>query len=103
MAPDEVKGKAMRRVVLFRRKADASEVDFAHALAHLQTLDERMDEMQSWWLEVNPGGEGMWDAALVADFADAEALRRYEGHPEHVAAGTAVAAVSEFAVFDSPA
>lgn len=93
----------MRRIVLFRRKADASEVDFTAALSNLKTLDERMSEMQSWWLEVNPGGDAMWDAALIADFTDVEALRRYEVHPEHVAAGSAVAAVSEFAVFDSPA
>ena len=91
----------MRRVVLFRRKDGASEADFAAALAGLQTLDQRMDEMQTWWLEVNPGAEGMWDAALIADFADVASLRRYEGHPEHVAAGGAVAAVSDFAVFDS--
>ena len=91
----------MRRVVLFRRKADASNVEFMNALGNLRTLDERMDLMQSWWLEVNPGGEGMWDGALVADFPDVETLRRYENHSEHVAAATAVAAVADFAVFDS--
>lgn len=91
----------MRRVVLFRCKEGASQADFAAALADLKTLDQRMTEMQTWWLEVNPGGEGLWDAALIADFPDVATLRQYENHPEHVAAGTAVAAVSDFAVFDS--
>lgn len=91
----------MRRVVLFKKKSEAEAEAFASALANLSSLDQRMSEMSTWWLQVNPGPEGMWDAALIADFSDAEALRRYENHPEHVAAGTAVAAVSEFAVFDS--
>ena len=91
----------MRRVVLFKKKSDAQAQDFAAALAALQTLDQRMSGMTSWWLEINPGPEGMWDAALIADFPSVDALLAYEGHPEHVAAGTAVAAVSDFAVFDS--
>ena len=91
----------MRRVVLFKKKADADPQAFAAALAGLQTLDQRMSEMTSWWLEVNPGPEGMWDAALIADFPDVATLRRYEVHTEHASAATAVAAVSEFAIFDS--
>jgi hypothetical protein len=43
----------------------------------------------------------MWDAALIADFNDVDTLRRYESHVQHVEAATAVAAVSDFAVFDS--
>jgi hypothetical protein len=43
----------------------------------------------------------MWDAALIADFADVDTLRRYESHVQHVEAATAVAEVSDFAVFDS--
>ena len=45
--------------------------------------------------------EGLWDGALIADFPDIATLRQYEVHPEHVAAATAVAVVSDFAVFDS--
>ncbi len=91
----------MRRVVLFKCKPNADPQAFAAALAHLKTLDKRMSDMNSWWLEVNPGPDGMWDAALIADFPDIETLRRYENHPEHVEAATAVAGVSEFAIFDS--
>jgi len=91
----------MRRVVLFKKKAEADPEDFASALGHLQTLDTRMSEMSTWWLEINPGPEGMWDAALIADFNNVDTLRRYESHAQHVEAATAVAAVSDFAVFDS--
>ena len=94
-------GEDVRRVVLFKCKQDADPQEFAAALTHLSSLNLRMTEMSSWWLEVNPGPEGMWDAALIADFADVETLRQYESHPQHVEAATAVAAVSEFAVFDS--
>jgi hypothetical protein len=90
----------MRRVVLFKRKAEADPQQFQAALANLQTLDQRMPGLDSWWLEINAGRDGLWDAALVADFPDEAALRAYEQHPMHVEAGGAVAAVSEFAVFD---
>ena len=91
----------MRRVVLFKKKSDADAAEFASALANLQTLDQRMTGMTSWWLEINAGTDGMWDAALIADFPSVDALRAYEQHDEHVKAGTAVAAVSDFAVFDT--
>ena len=91
----------MRRIVLFKRKIDAEPQDFQNALANLQTLNQRMPGLESWWVAINAGRDGLWDAALVADFPDEKALRAYEEHPQHVEAGTAVAAVSEFAVFDS--
>lgn len=93
----------MRRVVLFKLKADADAAEFVASLETLQTLDERILEMKTWSLEICVGREGLWDACLIADFDDFEALHRYENHPEHVAAGGAVAAVSDFAVFDSEA
>jgi chitodextrinase len=91
----------MRRVVLFRKKAEADPAVFEAAIGGLVVLDQKMTEMTTWWVSVNQGAEGMWDAALVADFVDVEALRRYEQHPSHVEAATAVGEVSEFAVFDS--
>ena len=91
----------MRRVVLFKRKVDSDIPEFTAALAKLKTLDQRMSGMTTWWLQMNIGNEGMWDAALVADFDDLDALRAYESDQEHVKAATSVAAVSEFAVFDS--
>lgn len=93
----------MRRVVLFRKKAEVNDADFHAALAVLQSLDRRMSEMTSWWVEGNSGVEGMWDAALVADFPDVAACKAYEVHPEHVAAAGGMGGVcSEFAVFDTP-
>ena len=92
----------MRRVVLFRKKPEASEAEFRSAIAGLEVLDQKMSEMSTWWVACHPGGEGMWDAALVADFADTAACKAYEVHPEHVAAATVVGGVAEFAVFDTP-
>ena len=91
----------MRRVVLFKKKDGADRDAFVAALSVLQSLDQRMTEMDTWWVSINPDAEGMWDAALVADFASASNLRAYEVHPEHAAAGSAIAELSEFAVFDS--
>ena len=91
----------MRRIVLFRKKSQASEGDFRAAIAGLEVLDEKMSEMSTWWVSCNPGVADMWDAALVADFPDADACKAYEVHPQHVAAAAVVGIVSEFAVFDS--
>ena len=91
----------MKRVVLFRRKPDADVDAFISAIAGLEVLDQSMTEMDTWWVSSNVGVPGMWDAALVADFADADAVHRYENHPDHVAAATVVGGVAEFAVFDS--
>jgi len=91
----------MRRVVLFRKKPEASEGDFRAAIAGLEALDEKMGEMSTWWVSCNPGVTDMWDAALVADFLNADVCRDYEVHPQHVAAAAVVGMVSEFAVFDS--
>lgn len=91
----------MRRVVLFRKKPEADVEAFVSAIGGLEVLDRTMTEMSLWWVSCNAGVDGRWDAALVADFVDEVALRGYENHPDHVAAATVVAGVSEFAVFDS--
>jgi len=91
----------MRRVVLFKRKPDADPAAFEAAILALQQLDGHIDEIDGWWVESNAGNEGMWDAAIVGDFADAAAIKAYGDHPLHVEAATAVAAVADFAVFDS--
>lgn len=91
----------VRRVVLFRKKPEADTAAFVAAIGGLQVLDRTMTEMTAWWVSCNVGVEGLWDAALVGDFPDVEALRRYESHPAHVSAAGAVGQVSDFAVFDS--
>lgn len=93
----------MRRVVMFKKKSDAQWAEFDAALAGLVTLDQHMSEMDSWWVTTRDSGGSAWDGVLIADFADLDALSRYENHPKHVEVATGVAAVSEFAVFDTEA
>ena len=83
------------------RKSDANEDAFREAVNGLVSLDERVPGICSWWVAVDAGKEGFWDAALVADFEDSVALANYNDHPEHVAVATVISGVSEFAVFDS--
>lgn len=91
----------MRRVVLFKKKDGADAAAFEAAVAGLAELDEHIAVIDGWWVQSNQGREGMWDAAIVGDFADAAAIRAYEEHERHVAAATAMVALADYAVFDS--
>jgi len=74
----------LRHVVLFTWKsevADGSVRAFADGLADLPPL---IPEIVSYRFGPDMGlGGGNDDFALVADFADAEAYRRYAEHPAH--------------------
>lgn len=91
----------MRRIVLFKKKADADPAAFEAAVAGLQQLDQHITVIDAWWVESNQGAEGMWDAAIVGEFADRAAVTAYEEHPRHVEAATAMVALADYAVFDS--
>ena len=91
----------IKRVVLFKKKSEASQNDFVEALKDLETLNSHVTEMASWYVSVNPGNQGLWDAVLIADFEDSEKLSTYNNHPKHVEVGAAIAGFSDFAVFDS--
>lgn len=93
----------VRRVVLFRAKPEAEEADFVAALRDLQTLDQRMSGMTSWWVDIHPNREGMWDAVLVADFESPEVVSEYEVHPEHARVASVIGQLSDFAIFDGHA
>jgi hypothetical protein len=98
---DDIEEGAVRRVVLFKKKPDADPAAFAAAVAALAQLDRHVEVIDGWWVQENQGHEGMWDAAIVGDFADASAVKAYEEHPKHVEAATAAVAVADYAVFDS--
>jgi hypothetical protein len=91
----------IRRIVLFKKKTEAGQEDFAKALEGLAELDESVHGASMWWVSVNPGNEDLWHAALVADFESADKLSSYNSHPDHVAVGGQIAKFSDFAVFDS--
>lgn len=74
----------LRHVVLFSWKPDASEVAVRAFAEGLAELPSHIPEIRSYRFgpDVRLGG-GNEDFALVADFADADAYRRYAEHPAH--------------------
>jgi hypothetical protein len=90
----------IRHVVLFRKKSGVTDEAFRRQMDVLATLDQRMDEMVAWWVDVDPGSPTGWDAVLVADFPDAQTLAAYHVHPEHAAFATAVWEMADVAEFD---
>ncbi len=75
----------LRHVVLFTWKADASDVQVRAFAEGLAELPRHIPEIRSYRFGPDAGlaGGGNDDFALVADFADADAYRRYTEHPAH--------------------
>ncbi|HYX87718.1 MAG TPA: Dabb family protein [Gaiellales bacterium] len=74
----------LRHVVLFRWNADtgAAQVDVIEA--ELRALLGRLDMVRSWTLGRDAGlRDGNADMALVVDFDDADAFRRYSADAGH--------------------
>jgi len=65
----------------------------AQMAARLGGLVGVVDEIQSLRVGADVVGGANWDVALVAEFADAAALARYQVHPAHVEAGAYVKSV----------
>jgi hypothetical protein len=75
----------LRHVVLFTWSDDADESRRATTLAALRRLPEEVGGMTSFAVGPDAGlREGNAHTALVADFPDAEAWRRYAEHPVHL-------------------
>ena len=75
----------LRHVVLFTWSDDADPERRATTLAALRRLPEEVGGMTSF--DVGPDAglrEGNAHTALVADFPDVEAWRRYAEHPAHL-------------------
>ena len=75
----------LRHVVLFSWKSDVSDVELRAFAEGLAALPGKIPEIRSYRFgpDVGLAGGGNDDFALVADFADAEAYRRYAEHPAH--------------------
>ena len=74
----------LRHVVLFTWSDDAGEERRERTLAALRRLPEEVGGMTSFAVGPDAGlREGNAHTALVADFPDAEAWRRYADHPVH--------------------
>jgi hypothetical protein len=91
----------IRRIVMFKKKPDAGLTDFVGALTDLKTLDSRMSGMSSWWVDIAPGRDDLWDAVLVAEFPTAEIVEAYNSHPEHHAVASRIGSLADVAIFDS--
>ncbi|MGY1771109.1 Dabb family protein [Blastococcus sp. SYSU D00813] len=75
----------LRHVVVFTWSADADEERRAATLAELRRLPETVGGMTSFAIGPDAGlREGNAHAALVADFPDAAAWRRYAEDPVHL-------------------
>jgi uncharacterized protein (DUF1330 family) len=74
----------LRHVVLFTWSDDADEATRAEALAALRRLPEEVGGMTAFAVGDDAGlVEGNADTALVADFPDEAAYRRYADDPRH--------------------
>jgi quinol monooxygenase YgiN len=77
----------IQHIVLFRLNADQDEAVIAEHMAAFEALVDIIPEIMQ--LEVKRdlvGRPVSCHFGLVSQFADMDALRRYQQHPEHVAA-----------------
>lgn len=76
----------LRHIVLLTFKPDATETQVMNWRAAVREMCETSAEVLSFSLGRNIGsGPNHFDAALVADFEDMAAFRRYVGSPAHTA------------------
>ena len=72
-------------VVLMKFKTDTPESEIADLTGQLEELPNKIPEIQMY--EFGPNvvpSERAYDFALVSLFANTEALRRYQQHPDHL-------------------
>ena len=77
-------GPILRHVNLFTWKEATTEADIEALTAVLQKLPEEIPEVKAIFFGADLGlMEGNVDFAILLDFEDAEAFRRYTAHPAH--------------------
>ncbi|MGP3534473.1 Dabb family protein [Microbacterium sp. RD1] len=98
---------SIRHIVLWKLAAEDADTRALHAeqaAERLLALVGVVEEIQR--MEVAPNvayPATNWDLALVADFADVDALERYQAHPAHQEATAFVrSVVSDRAAIDLP-
>jgi hypothetical protein len=98
---------SIRHIVLWKLAAEDADTRALHAeqiAERLLALRGVVDELQSIEVGRNVAYPATnWDVALVAEFADTDALERYQVHPAHQEAASFVrSVVAERAVVDYP-
>ena len=74
----------IKHIVFFKFKPEAAEADIIDLGQSLKALPELISEVLSFSCGRDViRSERSYDMALVANFADLEALNRYQVHPEH--------------------
>jgi hypothetical protein len=77
---------AFRHVVLFRWKPGTAERELSALERALAALPRAIPEVRAYRFGRDAGkASGNFDFAIVADFADENAWRRYLAHPAHTA------------------
>lgn len=99
---------SIRHIVLWKLAADDADTRALHAeqiaerLLALKGVVTEIDHIEVGRNVANP--QSNWDVALVSEFADVEALERYQVHPAHQeAAGFIRSVVAERSSVDYPA
>lgn len=98
---------SIRHIVLWKLAADDADSRALHAeqiaekLLALRDVIEEIDHMEIGRNVAYP--QANWDVVLVSEFADVEALERYQVHPAHQEAAAFVrSVVAERASIDFP-
>ncbi len=99
---------SIRHIVLWKLAADDADTRALHAEQieqRLLALRGVIDEIEHLEIGRNVAyPQANWDVALVSQFADAEALERYQVHPAHQeVVGFVRSVVAERACVDYPA
>ena len=74
----------VRHVIMWKFKEDEQEA-MREFLAGLQALDGVIPEILRMEISINCREGNNYDACLIADFADFDALERYKNDPRHQA------------------
>jgi hypothetical protein len=98
---------SIRHIVLWKLAAEDADTRALHAeqiVERLTALVPVIDDIQSLEVGRNVAYPATnWDVALVSEFADTDALERYQVHPAHQEAAAFVrSVVTERAVVDYP-
>ncbi|KTS84236.1 stress responsive alpha-beta barrel domain-containing protein [Microbacterium testaceum] len=99
---------SIRHIVLWKLAADDADTRALHAeqieerLLALRDVIDEIEHLEIGRNVVSP--QTNWDVALVSQFADADALERYQVHPAHQEVAAFVrSVVAERACVDYPA
>jgi len=82
----------IRHVIMWKFKED-TKAEMHRFLEGLQALNGVIPEILRMEVGINEKEGNNYDACLIADFADWEALERYKKDPRHVAVSTRCKAI----------